>query len=281
MASLKEIKSRIDSVNSIHNVTDSMYLISASEYHFLNDRVNHQNSFLKEIEKAAAPLLRLSDRITSIYSNPSLTGVEAYIFIGSDKGLCGDYNKQICKKAIEIRKKDSDGKFFVIGEKIKKFFDSRNIDYEKDFNFCLNKFTIYKTDEVSSFFLEIFKSDKIKNVYAIYNVTDTGIQSETVIDKILPLKANVYPVTECDEYIPSEQTVADVLLPLYFREKLKTVLLRSYIAEQKERMTAMHAANDNAKELINSLTLQYNHQRQNAITREITEISGERNKNGR
>ena len=200
----------------------------------------------------------------------------------SDRGLCGAYNTNILRKAVEaVKQFKAEGKEVsvnVVGRKGRDFFRKRSaytlgkvwsdlgtIDYDKAADVGKNivaRFTAAETDEV----------------YLLYNEFKSVIQQKVTLEKLLPVE----PPTEDDPfaasvdylYEPTPEAILGSILPKHIEVQVYRSMLESQASEMGARMTAMDSATRNARDMIDRLTLKYNKQRQAAITKEISEIVG-------
>lgn len=279
MATLKEIKERIKSVDDIQKVTNAMYLVSAAKYHSVKDRINDYSEYYAYVKELYNSVMKNMGNCKSPFLENAGEGTKtACIVIASDKGLAGDYNKSVARKAEEFLTEYPETEFFVIGAKVKQYFDSHGTEYNRGFDFTLSSADDETIDSLSDILIKMHLSGEYSEIHVIFTGTDNSFLPSPETAKILPLETPDQEFTDEGELIPSKQTLIDEIVPLYFRETVRNIVFKAFSSEQNERMTAMKSANDNAKDLLGDLSLQYNHQRQNAITREIIEISSERKK---
>lgn len=277
MATLKEIKGRIKSVRDTSKVTGAMYMISSMKLHSCAAALTETEPYFHSLERELA---HVSGGVTAedcAFMRQS-EGVTAVLVIASDKGLCGDYNRRILKEARRVIDENPGCKIYPIGEKAKKYFASESLPAQEDFDFKLKKPDEETSSGISEYFCDLFLKEEISRLIAVYAVT-SGTQAQPQVKTVLPIEPPEGEKTEADfEFLPSKAAVVDSLVPIYISGVFHSILLHSFIGENSSRMLAMDSANNNAKQLLDDLTLQYNHLRQNAITTEITEISGERNR---
>ena len=279
MATLKEIKSHIKSVDDTAKITSAMYLISSGKYKALKSQIAlfspYMNSLEAEIESAG-------EGVTAeecVYTRKG-GGDTAVLAVASDKGLCGDYNRAVFRALQRTLAENPQAKVFAIGAKLKKLLDAAGIEYEKDFDFPMKNPDEAFSAKISEYFCSAFREERFSRVSAVYTSFEDG--RKAVEKTLLPINAerDETQVTEF-EYFPSKTDVLDCLVPIYLSGVFFNIFLQSYISEQYSRMLAMDSANINATSLLEELKIQYNHLRQNAITTEITEISNERKRNDR
>ena len=277
MATLKELKGRIKSVRDTSKVTGAMYMISSMKLHSSAAVLTGTEPYFRSLEQE---LRHVSGGVTAedcAFMRQS-EGVTAVLVIASDKGLCGDYNRKVLHTAQQTVDENPGCRIYVIGEKAKKYFAGRHIPVQTDFDFILKKPDEELSSAVSAFFCGLFLKEEISRLIAVY-AESTGRQADPTVRVILPIEPPEGGKEQTDfEFLPSKAAVVDSLVLFYLGGVFHSILLNAFICEQTSRMLAMDSANRNAKELLDDLNKQYNHMRQNAITTEIAEISGERNR---
>ena len=199
-----------------------------------------------------------------------------YVVITSNLGLCSVYNSNIYKTIDDIFDKDKDT-LIVYGQRGLSHF--RNTGYNILNNYVDLGNTIDEHDAIllCEFLIKQFKTGKFKSIKLVYTHYVNSIKFEPVIFQVLPF--NIDENSKIGEYKgyppiiePNIIEVFKELFPLYISSIVYKKILESQVSEQASRRTAMDAANDNAEDLLNNLTREYNTSRQNAITREITEV---------
>ena len=277
MANVKEIKSHIKTIKDTQKVTKAMYLISSVKYRAIKDTFLKFIPYIEELEKIIGELSPYLDPEICPYTSGKI-GRNACLVITADKGLAGDYNKNVLKCAQEYIDKNPDSMVYVIGNAGMKNFARNNISVEKCFDFSLSDTSEKTSGKVSDYFKELFLKGEISGLTVIYTSTHDGIRSKADHKKIFPLSIENGTGKPCNEfeYFPDEKTVLNNIIPLYLDSVFYSILIQSSFSEQSARMMAMDSANTNAGDMLSELNIQYNHLRQNAITQEIAEISGER-----
>jgi len=279
MASLREIKKKIESTKKTSQITKAMNMVSASKLR----KVERQFKAFQPIKAKVKQLLEHVLSTNPEYTHPLLESREikkvGYILVTSDRGLAGPYNSQVLKYFENlIKDKESN---FVIG----------TIGY-KAFSYCkrknyplLNNESINSRDDIkfidfqvmSRAFISLYlekQVDKIVMIYTDYINTLSQVVREEVLLPVTDLVKDKKKMVS--EYIfePSVEDVIDQLLPIYLENTLYGIILDAKTAEHASRMTAMKNATDNAKEIIRKQNLIYNRARQAQITIELTDIIG-------
>lgn len=278
MANLKEIRSRIASINSTMQITSAMKMVSAAKSKKAQDAIIAMKPYANKLTEL---LSFLGSALGN--DNPYMPRTETpenilVLAITSDRGLCGAFNSNIVKRAISLAEETYTGKnvtFHTIGKKGNDVLKKT----EKVTQFYPHLFDNLTFDRVAEIAQELMnayvsgKYDKIVLVYNSFKNVATQIVTEETLLPISPVKEE--QSTETD-YIfePSKQEIIEALIPKSLKTQLYKALRDSLAAEHGARMTAMHKATDNATELRDQLKLTYNKARQTAITNEILEIVG-------
>ncbi len=277
MTDISEIKSRIKRIEDTQKVTKAMYLIASAKYRKAKESFQQFSGYCQAVE---TQITSLSDSLNAdncrFISNGS--DKKACLVITSDKGLAGDYNKSALRKADEFLSENPDSLIYVIGEKGKTYFENKKVKIEKYFEEDYTDLSAQKTKSLSDYFCDLFLKNEIGSLNIVYTGTKDGIRTGVEIKQILPLelKPDNKAKTDDFEFIPDKETLIGNIVPLYVDSVFHSVILQSVFSEQSARMVAMDSANSNAGDMLDELNLQYNHSRQNSITQEITEFSGER-----
>lgn len=280
MASLRDIKSRIVSTKKTSQITKAMEMVSASKW---NRGVMNAKSFVPYMEKIQEVTASIAIGSKDV-SHPMLVSrpvkKTGYLVITSDRGLAGAYNSNVLRQlytTIQSRHKSND-EFAVIaiGRVGRDFFTKRGMNVILDIVGVADQPSFSEIKDIASKTVGMFADGTFDELYIYYSHYVSAIQQDVTEKKLLPLtdiSASSGKLTSY-EFEPSAEEILEVLLPQYAESLIYGALLDSKASEHAARMTAMKNATDNAKELINNLSLVYNRARQAAITQEITEIVG-------
>jgi F-type H+-transporting ATPase subunit gamma len=289
MPNLLDIRRRIKSVKNTQQITKAMKMVSAAKLKRAQDRVVTARPFAN---KMIAVLGGLADRTDENFHHPLLDprGDERYllVLVTADKGLCGAFNTNLIKAA-QTFIRDNPGKeieILAVGRKGRDFFRRRGAALAGEFIGVTGKGRVEFSEalEIARDVIRRFTDDqKIDKAFVIYNEFKSVLQQRVVTEQLLPVSrtasADSEPATANKaltlvDYI-YEQPPAEIfarLLPRLVETQIFRALLESIASEQGARMTAMDSASKNARELIDSLTLNMNRVRQAAITNEIIEV---------
>ncbi|HXL80890.1 MAG TPA: ATP synthase F1 subunit gamma [Pyrinomonadaceae bacterium] len=289
MPNLLDIRRRIKSVKNTQQITKAMKMVSAAKLKRAQDRVVTARPFANKMTEVLAGL---ADRTDENFHHPLLDarGDERYllVLVTADKGLCGAFNTNLIKAA-QAFIASNPGKqieILAVGRKGRDFFRRRGATLAGEYVGLTGKGRVEFSEalEVARDVIKRFTEDKeIDKVFVVYNEFKSVMQQRVVTEQLLPV-ARHNPSTDDDsapaeavslvDYI-YEQPPGEIfakLLPRLIETQIFRALLESIASEQGARMTAMDSASKNARELIDSLTLNMNRVRQAAITNEIIEV---------
>lgn len=284
MANLKEIRNRITSVGSTMQITSAMKMVSAAKLKRAQDAVTAMRPYagkLKEILENLSATLDLSE---NAYSDAREVKSVLIIGITSNRGLCGGFNNNIIKRVAALMQEDyanKNVKLLCLGKKIK---DA----YKNTPNYYINPtlapledvYADLKFENIAKIAEEVmrgFKAKEYDKVVLVYNRFINAATQSIEAEQFLPIIPTVSEGTNAaGDYIfePSKNEIVEDLIPKSLKLQVFKAIRDSFAAEHGARMTAMHKATDNAKELQKNLKLSYNKARQAAITNEILEIVG-------
>lgn len=289
MPNLLDIRRRIKSVKNTQQITKAMKMVSAAKLKRAQDRVVTARPFANKMMEV---LGGLADRTDENFHHPLLDtrGDERYllVLITADKGLCGAFNTNLIKAAQAFIRDNPDKQIEIlaVGRKGRDFFRRRGANLVGEYIGLTGKGRVEFSEalEVARDVIKRFTEDKaIDRAFVIYNEFKSVLQQRVVTEQLLPVSRSASAVTEpatadqsstLIDYI-YEQPPGEIfakLLPRLIETQIFRALLESIASEQGARMTAMDSASKNARELIDSLTLNMNRVRQAAITNEIIEV---------
>ena len=276
MANLREIKTRIESVKSTKQITNAMKMVAASKLRKAQDNIINARPYADHINEMLRTLKNKnisSDH--SLLAEATGKGKTAYIVVTSDRGLCGSFNTHIIKKAIVHLKENSDADLICIGKKGYDYFRKHSKNVTEHYINLFNEMDFSVSADVAEKILSLFLDENYDKINVVYNEFKSAIQQDIVVKQLLPIiPIETKEISKLDYvYEPDEDTIIFELGSKYIHVDIWRIMLESSAAEQGARMTAMDSATENAIELIDRLTLNYNRARQAAITTEIIEIS--------
>jgi F-type H+-transporting ATPase subunit gamma len=282
MASLRDIRRKIVSIKKTQQITKAMKMVAAAKLRRAQERVIAARPYSRKMLLVIASLASRVERI----QHPLLAKREPkkvkLLVLTSDRGLCGAYNTNILRKAVEaVREFQAQGKEVrvnVVGRKGRDFFRKRS-SYSMGQTWSdLGMIDYEKAADVGKNIVEKFAAGETDEVYLLYNEFKSVMQQNVTLEKLLPVEppAEADPFTAAVDYLyePSAVAILTSILPKHIEVQVYRALLESQASEMGARMTAMDSATRNAKDLIGRLTLKFNKTRQAAITKEISEIVG-------
>ena len=284
MAGLKEIRTRIASVKTTRQVTSAMKMVSAAKLKKAQDAIMQIRPYADKLHDILTALsASLENAEDSVYTQTREPESILIILVSSNRGLCGGFNTNITKKALELANTKYSqqlklGKvdFMGIGKQSGRQLKHRGYKVVAEENELFDDLTFENVSKVAEESMIAFADmhyDRIELVYNQFKNAAVQIQSS---EQFLPIEM---PEVEDDThydfiYEPSKEYIIQELIPRSLKIQFYKALLDSHAAEHGARMTAMHQATDNASELLNDLSLEYNKARQASITGEILEIVG-------
>ncbi len=286
MPSLKDLRNRIDSVKSTRKITQAMKMVAASKLKKAQSLAEKGRNYSSGLEDIAKGLVSSLDNKENIFleSNGKKDNV-LIIAVSSDRGLCGGLNSGLVKKIKNLLKSlEKDNKNITLICIGKKGYDLLNSSNKKYFNSEIKNVSISNmdydaTEELGLKILSEFYEKKLEQCFIFYNYFKSVIAQEVIEEILIPYDSVNNKSDNVDdskstyyEYEPDEETVLEKILPKNFIVQMYKAVLESRASEQGARMTAMDNASRNAGEMIDSLSLSYNRQRQAMITKELIEI---------
>ncbi len=287
MPSLKDLRNRIDSVKSTKKITQAMKMVAASKLKKAQSLAERGRSYSSGLDSIVHGLVSSSEHIEHPLLGNSLEDKVAslIIVVSSDRGLCGGLNsnivKEVKKKVKNIKDEKKSASIVCIG---KKGYDLLSGLYEKMFNFEIKYISVgeadYRsTEDIGKKILNSFYKNDFQECCLFYNYFKSVISQEVKIETLIPYVKSKSENSEDQEssdnyfeYEPNEEEVLSKILPKNFIVQMYKAILESRASEQGARMTAMDNATRNAGDMIDSLSLKYNRQRQAIITKELIEI---------
>jgi F-type H+-transporting ATPase subunit gamma len=288
MPSLKEVKNRIQSVQSTQQITKAMKMVAAAKLRKSQDRIIQMRPFA---QKLAYILQNLSaaqsgSESDNWYSDQREEKKILIVAVSSDRGLCGSFNSSIFKgvgKLIDEKYKDQYAKGNVtilpIGRKALEFFAKRKVNVIADYSTIFSSLTFGRVSEAADYIMKSFREGKFDKVEVVYNEFKNVATQILRVEQLLPVISTESPTLKTSQqvdyiYQPSQEEIVSGLIPKSLKVQLFKALLDSNASENGARMTAMDKATENAGDLLKQLRLTYNRTRQAAITKEILEIVG-------
>ncbi|NPA46807.1 MAG: ATP synthase F1 subunit gamma [Chlorobi bacterium] len=279
MANLKDIRNRISSVKSTMQITNAMKMVSAAKLKKAQEAIESMRPYADKLDEL---LMMLSAGMDTNEGNPYARESEAkrvlLVPVTSNRGLCGALNSNVVKETqlalAYWTGKDAQVDILTIGKraydilkKTGKVIQNRSDIFDRDVDYD-------KAMETAEFIMNAFAGKEYDRVYLIYNRFKNAAVQNVQNELYLPVQKPEAQAQANIDYIyePSQKEIVEQLIPKSLKTRFFRTLRDAWASEHGARMTAMHKATDNAKEMAAELTLQYNKARQAVITGEILEI---------
>ena len=284
MANLKEIRTRISSVESTMQITSAMKMVSAAKLKRAQDAITQMRPFAKKFNDILLNVSGSVDGGEHPLMKKSNGNKVLLIAFSSNRGLCGGFNSNVIKEVKRIVQENPDKEYSIlpIGKKVYDAFKkssliNSNENLPKECEKIWDNLSYENAVEIILDIISSFQKEVFDESYIIYNSFKNAAIQKLTNEKFLPVE----PIEESTDaktvdYIfePNKEYIVEQLIPKSLKTQLFKAIRDSVASEHGARMTAMHKATDNAGELKASLTLEYNKARQAAITAEILEIVG-------
>ncbi len=288
MAGITEIRTRMQSVQQTLKITNAMYLISSAKVKKARKQLADVEPYFDKLAKTVLDIFRhspdLKHRFIEGHEIPKEDRKTGFIVVTGDKGLAGAYNHNVLRLAETYLARKKDPTLFLIGQMGRHYFEKKNIPIDAEFMYTAQDPTLERAKEIADTMVDLYERGALDEVYLVFTHSFSAVRMEPEIIKLLPLDRAMLSarrgLSEADQYRdvvryePSPEAVLDVLVPGVLRGYLFAALVESFCSEQNSRMTAMDSASESAREMLKTLSLEFNRARQGAITQEITEIAG-------
>ena len=281
-AGIKEIKNRINSIESTKQITKAMELVASSKMRKAKDRALANKPYFDIMYDTVKDIATNTKGVRDLFLKQREVKNKCYIVIAGDRGLAGGYNSNIFK----LTTAHMDGKqekIMAVGKKSVEFFQKRGYDVlitEDSIERC----DYEKTLEIANTAMDLYKKGEIDEVYISYTEFVSPLVQCPKLIKVLPLvfeedEAEVKSTKDVGrkarvQYLPSPEAVLSYIIPKYVSSIVYGGIVEAFASEQSARRNAMKSASDSADEMLSTLELSYNRARQSAVTGEIIDIVG-------
>jgi len=285
MANLKEIRTRITSVNSTMQITSAMKMVSAAKLKRAQNAVVQMRPYAEKLQEILANVSSSIDTADNEFIKPREEKKILIVALSSNRGLCGGFNNNVIKQVKKIAEESNSStvEILPVGKKATDAFKKSELLAKKDslpnnLELLWDNLSFDKVSPFAENLMDQFVEGSYDKIIIVYNsFKNAGVQI-LKSEQFLPVVNNESDEAESNsvDYIfePSQEDIITSLIPNSLKTTLYKAMLDSYASEHGARMTAMHKATDNASEMIKELKLTYNKARQAAITNEILEIVG-------
>lgn len=287
MPSLQDLRRKITSVKNTQKITKAMKMVAAAKLKRAQDRILSARPYAHKLRGVVANLGEHASRTSHPLLHKRTGNNTELLVITSDRGLCGAFNANILRRAVEFLNEQSTNGVQVsvspVGRKSVDFFRRRTWTIRQEWPGVFDRLSYEHALDIGQDIIQQYNEGTFDQLYVVYNEFKSVMQQRVIVEKLLPIEAleeeggAQEPATGPKGsylYEPDEDELLETLLPKHFEVQAFRVLLESAAAEQAARMTAMDGATRNAGELIKKVTLFYNKTRQAAITKELMDIVG-------
>jgi F-type H+-transporting ATPase subunit gamma len=279
MATLREIRRRIASIENIAQVTDAMRVVAAARLRRAQENILATRPYADKFDSILAHLISQIENPTHPLLETRPVNHVCIISVSADRGLCGSFNSNVIRTTVQrIEHYQSNGAevmLLCVGRRGFDYFHRRNYTITDEYINIFRQLEFQTAVAIVEEFEHLYTDKQIDKVEVIYNNFRSAILQTVLVEPLLPLTPEA---PEGDElfidylYEPGQEAIFESILAKHLNMQMWKVLLDSNAAEQAARMAAMENATRNAKELIDDLILQRNRARQTQITTEISEI---------
>ncbi|MDN5696518.1 MAG: ATP synthase F1 subunit gamma [Rubrobacter sp.] len=286
MASLRDLKRQIQSIDNISKVTGALQTVYGVKFRRAEARVGRARPYADNMQQMMQDIAS-----KGAGNNPLLTGrgesrKVAIVAMTADRGLCGGFNAQLLRRTNRFRQEFSGPELeqIAVGRKAISFFSFRRVSLMETFSGITEEPTYEDAQRIGRYLTSVFEEEEADEVYLVYNRFQSAMVQIPTVTRLLPAAPEQDEQEETAdshggigipfEFVPDADSLLDSLVPRYVETVIFQALLETAVGQHGARMTAMKSATDNANELSDRLTLQMNKARQAQITQEILEIAG-------
>ena len=270
MANTKEIQKRMKSIRDTMKITSAMYMISSAKLRSAKQKLEQTEPYFYALQGSISRFLRHIPEVQNRYFDqkkeiPEEEKRRGYIVITADKGLAGAYNHNVIKMAHELFTQGENNKLFVVGELGRQYFAKEGLAVDAEFKYTVQNPSLHRARVIADHVMDLYAGNELDEVYIIYTKMENSFSMNAEKMKLLPLVK--------EDFLHPE-AILEHVVPNYVTGYIYCALVESFASEHNSRMMAMQAATDSAKDMIQTLSIEYNRVRQAAITQQITEVSG-------
>ncbi len=280
---LKEVRTRIKSVQSTQQITKAMKMVSAAKLRRAQDAITQMRPYAQKLQEMLGNIVSGSggDMAISLATERAVEKV-MIIVVTSDRGLCGGYNSNLIKLAKQVINEKyatqlAKGNVTIlpIGKKGFEYFSKNGFNVIDTYWSIFTGLSFEKVQDAAKYAMDTFASGNVDAVELIFSEFKNAATQQFIAEQFLPIKKAAETVSKVKAdfiYEPNKEVLVTEMMPKILNTQLYKAVLDSNASEHGARMTAMDKASDNANELLKSLKISYNRARQAAITTELSEI---------
>lgn len=277
MGSMRDIQRRRGSISSIQQITKAMKLVSTVKLQKTKSRAESQRPYFQAMYEAVASMMARSGNLRHRYLTGGKSAQKAVLVITSNRGLAGGYHSNVTKLVMGSPITREEALIYAAGRKGRELLERKGYKVEGDYSDVMAAPTFEDAGEICEKLLDDFAKGRVGEIYLAYTSFQNTVVHEPRLIKLLPVAFREEELTKGKadapmNYEPSEEEALDMVIPQYMTSLIYGALTEALASENGARMQAMDAAANNAEEMLDKLTLQYNRVRQGSITQELTEI---------
>ena len=277
MPGMKEIKSRIKSVQSTRQITNAMEIVSTTKFKKYSKLVSESRPYEESMRNILAHIATgVKYEKHPLFDGRKEVKSIAILVMTSDRGLCGSFNSSTLKELERLVKKLKNKNITIIpfGRKAIDFISKKKYNFSESFSKISPEEMNGIAGDISIEIVDKYNNHIYDEVYVIYNKFISALRYDLTCERIIPIERMEAEINS--EYIfePNTEYILSALLPRFINLEVYQAILNNAASEHSARKNSMGSATDNADEMIKTLNIKYNRNRQSAITQEITEIVG-------
>ncbi|HEX9748071.1 MAG TPA: ATP synthase F1 subunit gamma [Methylomirabilota bacterium] len=287
MATLRDIRRRIRSVESTQKITRAMKLVAAAKLRRAQERIVSARPYAVKMAELLSSLVRRAEGEAHPLLVRRPAARKRLVIITADKGLCGAFNSNILRASLAFLREQGETSvtLVVVGKKARDFYRRRQYEIKSEMLGFFDRLAFSHAQELAGGLMQEYLGGEVDEVHLMYNEFRSVAVQRVKREQLLPIEAADASKGEggpggaegaAGDYIyePSPEAILAALLPRHVTTQVYRALMESVAGEYGARMTAMEAATKNAKEMISVLSIQYNKARQERITKELLDIVG-------
>ena len=282
MGSLKEIDNRIKSTKKMKQITKAMNMVSSSKLRRAEKNTKQFRPYMEKMQDAITAVAGANSSSNHPMLKPRDVKRSGYLIITSDKGLAGAYSTNVLKSLVnDIKSKHKDNSEYsiiVLGQQGVDLGGRRIIKKKSSLVDLPDQPSFKSVQAIAKHAIDLYSEENIDELTIYYSHYVSVLENKPTTKQVLPLSqedsSQGHGQMSSYEFEPDKESILSVILPQYVESLIYGTILDAKTSEHASRMTAMKNASDNATELIDDLSLEYNRARQAAITQQITEIVG-------
>ncbi len=282
MANLKEVRTRIESVNSTKQITSAMKMVAASKLRKSQNAIMSLRPYAEKFSEMLA-LTTVNGQQSTVFAEVREDGKILIIPLSSNKGLCGVFNANVIRATMNLIKEEYQELYdndrvdiLCIGSKVEETLKFKKYNVVGNHNELLDDLTYDNAAVFAERLMKDFEDKKYDKIVFVYNQFKNAATQILVTEQFLPMSSQQSAVNSQSDtdfiFQPNKEEILGTMIPKSLKLQVYKILLDSFASEQGARMISMTQATDNATELLKELNLTYNKARQSAITNELVEI---------